>query len=102
MFGSKGNTVALKVHFASCFGCNVCSSDEVQKILVVPALNSLAWAPADQCWIVAEDSTDNGVEVLRVIRLSATDFSITLLLSAKPVYILADTFLEVKAEEPEV
>lgn len=77
----------------------MCSSDEVQEVLAVSALNVFDRLSAWQFWIVAEYSANNGVETPRAVSLSASNFSFPLLSPSKTFFFVADTLQGVEVEE---
>lgn len=81
---------------------SVWSSDEVQEGFAVPTLIALNRVPARHFWIVAEDYADVIVKTSCVLRLSATEFCLPLLLPPKPVSIVADTLPEQEIGNPDI
>lgn len=78
------------------------SSDEIQKVSAIPSSNTLARFLARLSWIVTEDHTYNIVEAPSIVRLTAAQFSLLLLLPWKLGSIVAHILPEAKVEEPEV
>lgn len=96
MFGSSIEIVDLTVTVASWIGVFLRRVPESPVVL-----NTLARVSAYQFWIVTDDHTEHIVEAPRVMRLSATEFSLPLLQPSKSVSVVADTWSDAEVEKPE-